>query len=306
VWFAENPFNRGVFPAVTGAVLATKRLKVGIGVFNPYNRHPTLIAMEIGALDELAEGRALLGLGSGIGDRITRMGLSYEKPLAAVRDAVTIVRGMMKGETVTYSGAVFSVSNVKMEYEPPRPNMPIYMAAMGDQALRLCGQIADGLMISNMCPPGYTERAVTVLQEGADKVGRPRPKEIVQYVLCAVGKDRAEARAAARKTIAEMLIPYWAMGARWPAVREAMYRNSGIEEDEFIKAIERLQAGEDPQTVLDDRFVDAYALAGTVEDCIKSAARFGAVNVTELVVTIVGKTPMESMSLLGPALRGNS
>src|SRR5215204_1641698 len=109
LWFAENPFNRGVLPAVAGAVIATKRIRVGIGVFNPYNRHPTLIAMEIAALDELANGRACLGLGSGIGDRITRMGLSYEKPLGAVRDAITIVRGMLKGESVTYQGSVFSV-----------------------------------------------------------------------------------------------------------------------------------------------------------------------------------------------------
>ena len=306
VWFAENPFNRGVLPAVSGAALATKKLKIGIGVFNPYNRHPTLIAMEIGALDELAEGRAALGLGSGIGDRVTRMGLSYDKPLGAVRDAVAIVRGMLRGETVSHDGRVFSVSNVKMEYVPPRPDMPIYMAAMGDQALRLCGQVADGLMISNMCPPGYTERALTILQQGADKVGRPRPTEVVQYVLCAVSPNRAEARATARKSIAGMLVPYWAMGAQWPAVRQAMYMNSGIPEAEFVVAVERLQAGEDPQAVLDDRFVDAYALAGTVDDCLKAAERFGAVNVTELVVTLVGNAPLDSMALLGPALRANS
>ena len=81
---------------------------------------------------------------------MTRMGLSYEKPLAAVRDAITIVRGMMKGESVTYNGNVFSVTNVKLEFPVPRPNMPIYMAATGDQSLRVCGQVADGLMISNM------------------------------------------------------------------------------------------------------------------------------------------------------------
>lgn len=306
VWFAENPFNRGVLPAVAGAVLATKRIKIGIGVFNPYNRHPTLIAMEIGALDELAEGRAALSLGSGIGDRVTRMGLSYEKPLGAVRDAVTIVRGMMKGETVTHQGAVFSVSNVKMEYVPPRPQMPIYVAAMGDQALRLCGQIGDGVMISNMCPPGYTERALQVVQEGANKAGRPRPKEVVQYVLCSVNADRGEARAAVRRTIAEMLPAYWAMGARWPAVREAMHGRSGIPEQEFVVAIDRLKAGDDPQQVLDDRFVDAYSISGTVDDCLKAAAGFGAVNVTELVVTFVGKAPLDEMALLGPALRANA
>jgi len=55
VWFAENPFNRGVLPAASACAAATSRVGIGIGVLNPYNRHPTLIAMEIGALDELAQ-----------------------------------------------------------------------------------------------------------------------------------------------------------------------------------------------------------------------------------------------------------
>ena len=53
VWFAENPFDRGVLPTAAACAITTEQIKVGIGVFNPYNRHPTLIAMEMGALDEL-------------------------------------------------------------------------------------------------------------------------------------------------------------------------------------------------------------------------------------------------------------
>ena len=87
VWFAENAFNRGVLPAASACAAATSRVGIGIGVLNPYNRHPTLIAMEIGALDELAQGRARLGIGSGIASATERMGLSTERPLAAVRDA---------------------------------------------------------------------------------------------------------------------------------------------------------------------------------------------------------------------------
>ena len=98
VWFAENAFNRGVLPAASACAAATSRIGIGIGVFNPYNRHPTLIAMEIGALDELARGRARLGIGSGIAAATERMGLSADRPLAAVRDAITIVRAMLKGE----------------------------------------------------------------------------------------------------------------------------------------------------------------------------------------------------------------
>jgi 5,10-methylenetetrahydromethanopterin reductase len=303
LWFAENPFNRGVLPAVAGAVLATKRIRVGIGVFNPYNRHPTLIAMEMGALDELAEGRATLGIGSGIGDRVTRMGLSYEKPLAAVRDCIHIVRGMMKGESVTYQGAVFSVTNVKLESPAPRPDMPIYMAATGDQALRVCGQVADGLMISNMCPPGYTVRALELLAQGAAQANRPVPTTIIQYVPCVARPDRDEARRVVKGTVGEMLSAYWTMGEKWPATREAMLRGSGIEESEFVAAVNRIKSGEKAVDVLDDRFVDAYSIAGNIDDCKAAMARFGEIGVTELVVTFVGPQPVEDMAYLGAGLK---
>ena len=177
LWFAENPFNRGVLPAAAGAALATKRIRIGIGVFNPYNRHPTLIAMEIGALDELANGRATPG--NRLGHR--RPGHANGSLLreAAWPRSATRSRSCAEccsGERVTYRGKVFSVADVKLEFPALRPDMPIYMAATGDQALRVCGQIADGLMISNMCPPGYTVRALELLAEGAAKAQRPAPK----------------------------------------------------------------------------------------------------------------------------------
>jgi 5,10-methylenetetrahydromethanopterin reductase len=302
IWFAENPFNRGVLPAAAAAAIATKHIKVGIGVFNPFNRHPTLIAMEIGAFDELAGGRAALGIGSGIGDRVTRMGLSYDKPLAAVRDAIVIVRGMLGGERINYEGKVFAVKDVKLEYSAPRPNMPIYMAATGDQALRLCGQAADGLMISNMCPLGYTVRALQLLAEGAAKAGRPVPRTVIQYVPCAVRKNRGEARQTVKRTVAELLSAYWAMGEKWPAIRQAILRGSGIAEEELVTALASIRAGQTAENVFDDRFVDAYAIAGTAEDCLCAFSRFRQAGVTELVVTFVGAQPMEDMDYLGAAL----
>ena len=303
LWFAENPFNRGVLPAAAGAALATKRIKIGIGVFNPYNRHPTLIAMEIGALDELSNGRVALGIGSGIGDRVTRMGLSYEKPLAAVRDAITIVRGMIKGESVTYKGNAFSVTNVKLESPAPRPDMPIYMAATGDQALRVCGQVADGLMISNMCPPGYTIRALELLAEGAAKSNRPKPDTIIQYVPCVARPDRKDAHQTVKATLGEMLSAYWTMGEKWPATREAMLRGSGIPEEEFANAVARIKSGEKAADVLDDRFVNAYSISGNADDCVTAIRRFGEIGVTELIVTFVGNQPTVDMAYLSSAVK---
>src|SRR5215813_2009590 len=73
IWFAENPFGRGVLPAISASAIATHRLLLGVGVVNPHCRHPAVIAMEFGALDELAEGRARLGIGAGIAAALARM-----------------------------------------------------------------------------------------------------------------------------------------------------------------------------------------------------------------------------------------
>jgi 5,10-methylenetetrahydromethanopterin reductase len=303
VWFAENAFNRGVLPAAAACAAATGRVGIGIGVFNPMNRHPTLIAMEIGALDELAQGRARLGIGSGIASATERMGLSTERPLAAVRDAITIVRAMLSGEEVTYAGRAFSVQKVKLEYQARRPELPLLMAARGEQALALCGKIADGLMISNMCPPDFTRQAVDVVRNAAREAGRQAPAEVVQYVPCAARPDRAEAHRLAKETIGEMLPGFWSLGQRVPAAKSALLRAGELSQDDFAAAVDRLRAGELPTDVLDERFVDAFAIAGTAEDCLAQARRYRAAGATEVVLTFVGPQPEQDMGYLAGARR---
>src|SRR5262249_44435751 len=161
-------------------------------VFNPFNRHPTLVAMEMGALDELSGGRAVLGIGAGI--KIAQMGLPAHRPIAAVRDAMQIIRPLLRGEEVDYAGKIFKAEKVRLEFPLRRASMPILMAAVGDQALRLAGELADGLMISNMCPPAYTRRAVGIMAEAAQAAGRSRPSEVIQYAPCAIEADGREAR----------------------------------------------------------------------------------------------------------------
>jgi 5,10-methylenetetrahydromethanopterin reductase len=305
VWFAENAFNRGVLPAAAACAAATAKVGIGIGVFNPYNRHPTLIAMEIGALDELAQGRARLGIGSGIASATERMGLSTERPLAAVRDAITIVRAMLAGEEVTYAGRVFSVQKVKLEYKARRPDLPLLMAARGEQALALCGKIADGLMISNMCPPDFTRQAVDIIRNAAREAGRQPPAQVVdqvvQYVPCAVRPDRAEAHRLAKETIGEMLPGFWSLGQRVPAAKSALLRAGELSQADFAAVVDRLRGGEPPTDVLDERFVDAFAIAGTAEDCLAQARRYRAAGTTELVLTFVGPQPEQDMGYLASA-----
>src|SRR5438093_2852928 len=234
LWFAENAFNRGVLPAAAACVAATGRVGIGIGVFNPYNRHPTLMAMEIGALDELAQGRARLGIGSGIAAATERMGLSTDRPLAAVGDAFAIVRALLRGEQVTHAGRLFSANKVKLEFKPFRPDVPLLMAARGEQALALCGKIADGLLISNMCPPEFTRQAVEIVRNSARQAHRPSPPDIVQYVPCAVRAGRAEAYDLAKATIGAMLPGHWTLAQRSAAARSALLRAADLSEADCV------------------------------------------------------------------------
>jgi 5,10-methylenetetrahydromethanopterin reductase len=287
VWFAENPFARGILPAASACAVATRTLGIGAGVFNPFGRHPTLIAMEIGALDELAAGRVRLGIGSGVGSAVERMGLSYARPLTALGEAIAIVRALLRGEEVTTAGEVFSVDRVKLDYAP-RADIAIYMAGRGDRSLALCGERADGLLVSNMCTTAFVARSAALVREAAARVGRREPLGVVRYMPCCVRPDRAEAIAAARRAVAEMLPTYWRLGQRLEGAKTALTLESGIPEAAFEAAAQRLRAGEDAADVLDERFVQTFAIAGTAADCVAQIAACGGAGVTELALTFSG------------------
>src|SRR3990172_2311200 len=103
VWLIEDYFSPGAFALAGAAAAVTERVTVGIGVVNPYTRHPALLAMETAALAGLAPGRVVLGLGAS--NRVwieERMGIPFTAPLASVRECVEIVRRLLAGERLTF------------------------------------------------------------------------------------------------------------------------------------------------------------------------------------------------------------
>jgi 5,10-methylenetetrahydromethanopterin reductase len=301
LWFAENPFARAALPASAACAAATGRLAIGLGAINPYSRHPTLIAMEAGALDELARGRARLGVGSGIEAAVRQMGFAYDRPLAAVREAVHIVRALLRGETVSFAGRVFRVDGARLGYTPPRPDLPIAIAAISDRGVALAGEIADMLLVSNLCPPGYTRRAAAILRQAAARAGRP-PPAIVQYVPCVPGRDGDAARRLARLGLADMLAALWPKAEPWPPWRETIVAESGIPRADFAGAIARLRAGEPAAAVLDERYVAAFAIAGTAAECLDQASVYRAAGVGELALGLVGPDPAADLDYLASGL----
>jgi 5,10-methylenetetrahydromethanopterin reductase len=303
LWFAENAFERGVLPAAAACAAATARIGIGIGVFNPHTRHPALMAMEIGALDELAQGRVRLGIGSGVAAATERLGLPTDRPLAAVRDTIAIVRGLLAGEEVSYAGPMFSAHDIRLGYRPPRRDLPLYMAARGEQAVTLAARVADGLLVSNMCPAEFTRWAVATMHAAARKAGHRPLAEVVQYVPCIARPDRGEAIDAAKEMLAAMLPPYWSLAQRVPAAKAALLRAAELREADLAAAVGRLRGGTPAAQALDERFVAAFAIAGTGEDCLAQARRYRSAGASELALSFAGTQPEADMACLAAAAR---
>jgi len=242
-----------------------------------------------------------VGIGSGIGFAIERMGFAYDRPLTTLREATVILRALLRGEEVNHCGAAFTVQKVRLDF-PCRPDIQIFMAGRGYRSLVACGELADGLIVSNMCTVEFVAGAVKTLHQAARNSSRSKLLDVVQYVPCFPGADREEAQWFAMQAVAKMLPDYWMLGQRLPAAKQALLEGSGISEADFAAAVARLNAGEKAEAVLDQWFVQAFTLAGNMEDCRTKAAAYAAAGVTELALTFSGSKPAADMRFMAEAM----
>ena len=249
------------------AEVATRRVHIHVGVFNPFNRHPTLMAMEIGAFDELTNGRASISIGAGILSAAGKMGIDAEKPVPALRDSLTILRGLLNGAEVDHVGQRFSARKVKLDYRP-RPNIPVFLAGRGNLTIKLAGEAADGLLVSNMCSAGYAGRSAQLMRSarsGATNGSAGLVDSI--HALRRQWRYRSEALRDAKRIVGEMMPRFWALGQKVSSAKEALLLGTGLSEEEFAEAASDINGGQDPADVLDERYATAFSLYGTPEEC---------------------------------------
>ena len=188
LWVIEDYFHPGAYTLAAASAAVTGRIAIGLGVVNPYTRHPALVAMETAALAGIAPGRVVLGLGSSNRKWIeAQMAIGFKTPLRGLREGVEIVRRMLDGQRVTYTGEVFSVHDVALE-TPPAVRVPILLGVKGPRALALAAEIADGVHCSILASPAHVRRvrATTAAREDFT---------VIAYVPVAVADDGAQARA---------------------------------------------------------------------------------------------------------------
>src|SRR4051795_4454379 len=170
-WFPEITFADSFGPA-TAAALRTERIGIATGVVGVWSRSPVTMALQAATLQQLSNGRLVLGLGVQARGYVEAWhGRRYEKPVTAMRDFVTILRRAFAGDLVTHEGEVFSVRNFHLDMELPTPPK-IVIAANGPRMIELAGEIADGMIGWFQSLEYVRDVTMPALRRGAARSGR--------------------------------------------------------------------------------------------------------------------------------------
>jgi G6PDH family F420-dependent oxidoreductase len=185
----EAPFVWSILGALA---MVTEQVEIGTAVTCPTCRyHPAIVAQAAATTARMLEGRFHLGVGSGEALNESIMGEHWPEAnsrLEMLEEAVAMIRELWKGESTTIKGKFYKVERATI-FTLPETLPPIYVAASGEKAARLAGQIGDGFW--GLAPESK------LLQTFETKGGKGKPKH-GQFHVC-VARTEAEARKIAHK-----------------------------------------------------------------------------------------------------------
>jgi alkanesulfonate monooxygenase SsuD/methylene tetrahydromethanopterin reductase-like flavin-dependent oxidoreductase (luciferase family) len=146
VWLSEITFGDAFVPA-TAIALNTERLGIATGIVGLWARSPVTTAMTAASLHRLSGGRFVLGVGLQSRTYVGNWhGRTYERPLQAVREYLTLMRDLVDGKPTTYEGGIFRVRRFQLMMPPTETRLPIYLAGIGPKMAQLAGELADGIL----------------------------------------------------------------------------------------------------------------------------------------------------------------
>ena len=202
VWVAEG-HGGDQFAILAACALRTRRIRLGTAISSVFVRTAPTIAMAAATVDDLSGGRFVLGLGSSHRVQVgPEHGVEYSRPLDRVRDTVAIVRTLLREGEVSHAGETVRIERFNLWFRPMRGEVPIYLSALFPKMTELCGEIADGVILTRSTLASAAAVRARVAA-GAARAGRDGSAvEIASLLPASVAPDREAALAAARPGLA--------------------------------------------------------------------------------------------------------
>ncbi len=263
LWVTERYFHEETFSLLGFLAAATERLRLGVGVVNPYTRHPALLAMGAATLDRISGGRIMLGMGRS--ERFViqdRMGIPYTRPRGTLEAAVTHMRGLLAGERLDTADGDFHLHNVGLALHPIQTPLPIYLAAIGPKALQLAGRVADGVVLNAYVPTAYVRYAVAEIRAAAQAVGRdPNAIDISCMLVVRLTDDPSGMWMGLKERLVRLLAEAY--------VGEILLEQGGFDPGILPSLRQRAAAKGEAAAVdlISDAMVDAFFLVGPADRC---------------------------------------
>lgn len=282
--FVTHIAGRESLTVLTAYALATERIRVGTGVVPIYTRTPATMAQTAATIDELSGGRLSLGLGVSHRPVVEGWhGQTIDHPVAEMREYVQIVRAILRGEDPPV-GEKWS-TGFHLAGLDPRPEMPIFIAALSPAMIELAGELGDGVMLW-LCNPSYVRDVVVpAARAGRERAGESLDGfEIVAAVPAALTDDKAAAYDAMRSD----LLTYFSL----PFYRTMLERSGYGEDIAAFDAARGDAAG--MRAAISDGLLDALTATGEEPGVRTGVDRYVEAGVTLPCVGPIPKTDFET------------
>jgi probable F420-dependent oxidoreductase len=220
VWSSEANGADAFTPLALASAWAPS-LRLGTAIVPAFTRGPGCLAQSVGSLAQAAPGRVAFGVGTSSNVIVEGWnGIPFERPYQRTRDMVRFLRQALTGEKVTAEYETFSVRGFKLGVVPPEP-VPILVAALREQMLRLAGREGDGAIVNwlsadDVATVSPIVRSAADGKTGAETAEPAQPPEIVARIFVAPTDDADTVRGMGRFAIAAYLnVPVYAAFHEW-------------------------------------------------------------------------------------------
>jgi alkanesulfonate monooxygenase SsuD/methylene tetrahydromethanopterin reductase-like flavin-dependent oxidoreductase (luciferase family) len=190
LWLWEDCFLSGGISSAAIALANSRQLKVGVGVLPVPMRNVALTAMEIATLARAYPDRIRIGVGHGVQDWMAQIGEKVASPMTLLREYVTVLTALLRGERVIYDGRYVKLKDVGLDW-PPETKVELLIGAERPRTLELSGELGAGTVITGGTSPDGLREALQHVATGFAEQDAPEPHSTVVYVICATGPDAA-------------------------------------------------------------------------------------------------------------------
>lgn len=289
IWSSEADRFDGFTPLALASVWAPT-LRLGTAILPAFTRGPALLAQSAASMASAAPGRFVLGIGSSSNVIVERWnGTAFDKPYQRVRDTIRFLRAAFAGGKVTEHYETFSVRGFRLSVEVDEP-VPIFVAALREQMLRLAGREGDGAIVNWLSPDDAARVSGIVLAENPEA-------EVVARIFVIPSEDREFALQTGRFVLAAYInVPVYKAFHQWLGRTDVL----GEHWEQWDAGDRRGALEKIPEHVVDELLVH-----GATEDCRAGIRRFvdnGVSCPVPMVLPVPGSDPFEAVRALAPSV----